>query len=418
MPIGRTRFNTARGLLLVPLIALTAWGVAMIYSTTSALPRGPGLYEAYYMKRQLLWLGTGSILAGAIWRLDYRKAEPYRRLALCAVAIPLLYLALASLLWNFPAARGLVRQFPLIPFTARGPLNGAFRWLRLGPASIQPSEFAKPLLIYYLAAHFRLPLRTESLRRGVAEPVILGGAILTLIFAGRDLSSTVITGAIMGAMLFIAGVRLRYLLLLGILGLAFVGLVLVSSPVRRKRVTDYMAQQEDKESGNEQVLRAKMAMGSGGVSGMGFTGSRFKRLGLPEAHTDFIVAIVGEEAGFLGVLGVLLAYVLLTGAIFWIAAQTDEPFGQLLAIGVGLTFCLQAFVNVSVVSGFCPTTGVTAPFLSYGGSSMISCLLCTGLVMSVSRVAEREASAEGDGVAGPHDRQSKRLNLQREGGTI
>ncbi|MBT7165907.1 MAG: FtsW/RodA/SpoVE family cell cycle protein, partial [Victivallales bacterium] len=165
-------------------------------------------------------------------------------------------------------------------------------------------------------------------------------------------------------------------------------------------------------------LRAKMAMGSGGVSGMGFTGSRFKRLGLPEAHTDFIVAIVGEEAGFLGVLGVLLAYVLLTGAIFWIAAQTDEPFGQLLAIGVGLTFCLQAFVNVSVVSGFCPTTGVTAPFLSYGGSSMVSCLLCTGLVMSVSRVAEREASAEGDGVAGPHDRQSKRLNLQREGGTI
>ena len=416
MPIGRIRFHTARALLLVPLLALTAWGVAMIYSTTFALPTKTGMVEDFYMKRQLIWLAAGSLVAGVIWRLDYRKWEPYRRVALALLAVPLAYLALASLLWHLPAARDLVVRFPLIPFKNGRPLNGAFRWLRFGGVSIQPSEFAKPVLIYYLAAHFRLPLRTESLRRGVLEPVALGGAILGLVFVGRDLSTTVITGTIMGSMLFVAGVRLRYLLMLALLGVLFVALILSSSPVRLKRVTDYMAQKEKAGVGNEQVHKAKMAIGSGGIHGLGFTESRFKRLGLPEAHTDFIVAIVGEEAGFLGILGVLLAYGLIGSGVFWIAAQSGDPFGQLLAIGVGLTFCLQAFVNISVVSGFCPTTGVTAPFLSYGGSSMISCLVCAGLVMSVSRVAEREASQEHDRADDDEDRQSKRLNLERDGG--
>ena len=159
-----------------------------------------------------------------------------------------------------------------------------------------------------------------------------------------------------------------------------------------------------------------MAMGSGGKTGLGFTQSRFKRLCLPEAHTDFIVAIVGEEAGFLGVTAVLFAYALMAGAIFWIAAQAADPFGQLIAAGVGLALAVQAFVNVSVVSGFCPATGVTAPFLSYGGSSMISCLLFIGMVMSVSRVAQREALAEGDTTQKPDQLLDRRLNLQREQG--
>jgi cell division protein FtsW len=397
--------------MLIPLLALAAWGVSMIYSTTFALPRGTGLMEDYYMKRQMVWLVVGSIMAGVLWRLDYRNWEKQSRYALLLLALPLGYLALASLLWSLPGARGFVRSLPLIPFRYGRPLNGAFRWLRIGPVSVQPSEFAKPLLIFYLAGHFRLPLRTETLRRGVLTPIGMAGGILTLIFLGRDLSTTVITGSIVAAIFFIAGVRLRYLLMLGMLGLVFVAMVLVMSPVRLKRVSDYMAQRENEKSGNEQVLQAQMAMGSGGKTGMGFTHSRFKRLGLPEAHTDFIVAIVGEEAGFAGVISVLLAYVVMSAAIFWIATQAADPFGQLTAMGVGLTFALQAFVNVSVVSGFCPTTGVTAPFLSYGGSSMISCLISVGLVLSVSRVAEWVSLNEGARAQEPEANLDKRLNL-------
>jgi len=402
--------------MLAPLLALTAWGVAMIYSTTFALPKGTGLVEDYYMKRQLVWLVVGGAMAGVLWRLDYRNWDHAGRIGIFLLAIPLAYLAFASLLWHIEAARGFVRSLPLIPFRFDRPLNGAFRWLRIGSVSIQPSEFAKPLLIFYLAGHFRLPLRTDSLKRGILEPLTMAGMILALIFAGRDLSSTVITAAVVGAMFFVAGVRLRYLAILGALGLVFVGVVLMSSDFRRKRVMDYFAHRENEKSGSEQVLQAQMAMGSGGKTGLGFTQSRFKRLGLPEAHTDFIVAIVGEEAGFLGVTAVLFAYALMAGAIFWIAAQAADPFGQLIAAGVGLALAVQAFVNVSVVSGFCPATGVTAPFLSYGGSSMISCLLFIGMVMSVSRVAQREALAEGDTTQKPDQLLDRRLNLQREQG--
>ncbi|MDX9979911.1 MAG: putative peptidoglycan glycosyltransferase FtsW [Lentisphaeria bacterium] len=415
MSIGIVRFNTARSFLIVPLLALVAWGLTMIYSTTFALTRGEtGFVEDFFMKRQLVWLAVGGIMAGILWQMDYRKWERAKYISLILLALPLGYLALASILWSIPAARDFILQLPMIPFRYGRPLNGAFRWLRIGSVSIQPSEFVKPLLIFYLASHFRLPLRTENFKRGVLAPLLVCGSFLGLTFAGRDLSTTVIIGAIVGTMLFIAGMRLRYLFALFLLGCLFVGLVLMSSPFRRKRVADYLSQRDQGgRGGNEQVLQAQMAMGSGGKAGLGFTQSRFKRLGLPEAHTDFIVAIVGEEAGFLGVTAVLLAYVLMSAGIFWIAAQAADPFGHLICTGVGLLFALQSFINVSVVSGFCPTTGVTAPFLSYGGSSMISCLLCVGMVMSVSRVAQREAYAVGDSPqadSGP----DRRLNLQRK----
>lgn len=415
MSIGIVRFNTARSFLIVPLLALVAWGLTMIYSTTFALTRGEtGFVEDFFMKRQLVWLAVGGIMAGILWQMDYRKWERGKLIPLILLAIPLAYLALASMLWNIPAARDFVLRLPMIPFRYERPLNGAFRWLRIGSVSIQPSEFVKPMLIFYLASQYRRPLRTESLKRGVLAPVFVCGSFLTLTFAGRDLSTTVIIGAIVGAMLFIAGMRLRYLFGLFLLGCVCVVLVLASSPIRRKRVDDYLSQRDQGgRGGNEQVLQAQMAMGSGGKAGLGFTQSRFKRLGLPEAHTDFIVAIVGEEAGFLGVTAVLLAYVLMSWGIFWIASQAADPFGHLICIGVGLLVSLQSFINVSVVSGFCPTTGVTAPFLSYGGSSMISCLLCVGMVMSVSRVAQREAYAGGD--SPPADSGlDRRLNLQRE----
>ena len=140
-----------------------------------------------------------------------------------------------------------------------------------------------------------------------------------------------------------------------------------------------------------QLWHSQLALGSGGWAGLGITQSRMKQYYLPEAHTDFIVAIVGEELGFRGVLGLMLLYCLLGGSIFAMAALAQTKGAILMCVGIGWTLAFQAFVNIGVVSGFGPTTGVTAPFLSYGGSSMLSCMAAVGLLLSVSRVCEKEA---------------------------
>ena len=279
-------------------------------------------------------------------------------------------------------------RLPLV----RGPTKGSFRWLQVGFVSVQPSEFAKPAVILFLADYFgRRARHVAEFRRGFLRPMLAAGSILGLIFLGKDLSVTVITGTVVFVLAFVAGVRLRYLTLLAAAGLILVLLALQSSPERMRRLTVYRAPEEAQHREGYQLWNSQLALGSGGWTGLGFTRSRMKQFYLPEAHTDFIVAIVGEELGYLAVASLILTYCLLLATTVWIAVLAADRQGLLLASGVGLSIAVHAFVNISVVSGFGPTTGVTAPFLSYGGSSMIASLLGIGLVLSVSRIGELEA---------------------------
>lgn len=357
-------------------------GVTMLYSTSFAA------CSEYYLKRQAMWVLLGGAMATVLAYLDYRKLGRVSLILMGLVALALAYLALAHVLYKVPFTKGLVAYLPLVG----GPTKGGFRWLHLGPCSLQPSEFAKPVLVLFLAEYYQRRARhTEEFRRGFAVPLLCCGVVIGLIFLGKNLSTTVITGSIMVVMMFVAGVRLRYLLALAALGLVFVAVVATLSGEHRRRVTTYRDPEPLQQGEGYQLWHSQLALGSGGWVGLGFTQSRMKQYYLPEAHTDFIVAIVGEELGFLAVAGLIALYCLLGGSVFAMAALAQTKSAILVCVGIGWTLAFQAFINIGVVSGFGPTTGVTAPFLSYGGSSMLSCMAAVGLLLSVSRISEQEA---------------------------
>jgi len=375
--------RTARTFLLALVAVLLIFGISMLYSTSYAA------FGEKVLGRQLTWVAIGSIAAMVLSRLDYRKLGRRSWVLLAAVGAPLAYLAFAYILHKLSFVPKTVSEnLPLIG----EPIKGSFRWLRLRGLSVQPSEFAKLVLILFLADYYAKQARhVHEFKRGFLVPMAATGGILALVFLGKDLSTTVITGVVVLTLSFIAGVRLRYLALVSLLGVAFIFGALKCSPERMRRFTVFRVPEEHQRNEGYQLWCSQLALGSGGGSGLGFTSSRMKQFYLPEAHTDFIVAIVGEELGFTAVGTLILTYCLLVYAAFWISVLAPDRQGALLAMGIGLSTGLHAFINISVVSGFCPTTGVTAPFLSYGGSSMIASLLGVGFLLSVSRLSELEA---------------------------
>ena len=379
----RNTHRAARTFLLSLISILILFGVTMLYSTSYAA------FGERILARQLTWIGLGSILATLVWRLDYRKLGRMSKVLLILVCLALAYLAFAFLLYKLPfVPKELVAKLPFIS----GPTKGSFRWLRVSSISLQPSEFAKPFLILYLANYFaRRARHVHEFQRGFLRPMGVAAIVLALIFLGKDLSTTLVTAAVAGTIAFIAGVRLRYLLLAAFVGVIFFFAVLKSSPERMRRLTVFRTSEKYQHDEGYQLWFSQLALGSGGSRGLGFTNSRMKQFYLPEAHTDFIVAIIGEELGYLAIAMLLLTYSLIMVAAFWLAALAQDREGALICFGIGLSIGIHAFVNISVVSGFGPTTGVTAPFLSYGGSSMISSLLGIGLLLSISRVSEAQA---------------------------
>ncbi len=356
--------------------ALLCIGLTMVYSTTY------DLHGNAYMIRQALWIliGLSGLALVAFCPLEYLcKAAPY---ILVAVVASLAYLFAANVAARL-VSRDILRFFPLVP----GEIKGAMRWLRLGPISIQPSEFAKFALILFLAAYYgtRSKKQVERFVDGVAVPVLVIGVVLGLILLGGDLSTTVITGVTAYSILFLAGVRLRYLVLLACLGVALGVTAINLSPERLSRITSYKAAEEQKMGDGYQLWRSQLTLGSGGLWGRGFTRSVMKQFYLPDARTDFIMAVLGEEFGYVGFCFVLLLHVGLLVCVVEISKMCRDRVGVLMTMGTGILIASQALTNFSVVSGWCPTTGLTAPFLSYGGSSMIAMLLCVGLLFNTCR---------------------------------
>ena len=372
-----------RVVIVLLVILLLMGGIIMLYSTSFSA------FGEFYLKRQAMWVVLGGIVAAVLTFFDYRTLARYAWVPLLAIVAALSYLAFAYALHKLPFIPDeFVSKLPFIS----GPTKGSFRWLHLGPFSFQPSEFAKPLLMLFLADYYgRRARHSEEFIRGFLRPILASGVVLGLIFLGKDLSTTVITASIVFVMMFVAGVRLRYLLALAVLGLGFMTLVIVTNQERMRRMTVFRNPERVRRTEGYQLWHSQLALGSGGLAGVGFTRSRMKQYYLPEAHTDFIVAIVGEELGFLAIAGLIAAYCLLGGGMFALAALTEDKTGILLCVGTGWATTFQAFINIAVVSGFGPTTGVTAPFLSYGGSSMLSCMAGIGLILSVSRLTEIEA---------------------------
>lgn len=298
--------------------------------------------------------------------------------------------------WLFGALALLI--LVLIPGVGRE-VNGAQRWIPLGPFTLQPSEFTKLAFIVYLAGY--MVRHEEDMRshwRGFFKPMGVLFVVSLLLLIEPDFGATVIISATAFGMLFLAGVRIMHVLAVGMMALCALVLLIVVEPYRMKRVLDYTDPWADPYNSGFQLTQSLIAFGRGEWLGVGLGNSVQKLFYLPEAHTDFVFSIWAEETGFVGALAVMALFAALIGRILWSGRRaflSEKKFGAYVCYGVALVFSGQAFVNMGVSSGLLPTKGLTLPFVSYGGTSLIASCAMLGLVLRVDRDSRQEPCGRG-----------------------
>ncbi len=352
--------------LLAVALGLMFFGTVMVWSASSALAQERHGNAYYFALKQGLWglIGIGGMVAAL--RLDYR--------ALRRPVVVYSLLAASTLL--------------LIAVLFLRPVNETHRWIRLGALSFQPAELAKLSIVLFLA--YFVERRGERMNDFLQLfPALLLVAWLGfLVLIQPDLGTAfclVLTG---GVMLFVAGVRLRYFAVLAIPALAVLYVAIASVPWRRGRLVTFLNPWADPQGAGYQVIQSLIAVGTGGVTGVGLMEGRQKLFYLPYPYSDFIFAVIGEELGMLGAMAVVLAFVVLLWRGLRAAWGAPDEFGRFLAVGITLSIVFQALINVSVTLGLLPTKGIPLPFISAGGSSLVFALVGIGLVANVSQHAD------------------------------
>jgi len=265
-------------------------------------------------------------------------------------------------------------------------VNGAQRWIGLGPLRIQPSEFAKIGLVLLFAHYFASNQRKiTTFTQGFMIPSILLGLIAGLILLQPDFGTAFLCGAVGATLMFQAGTSLRWLLPVASLAVIGFSILVYFDPVRIRRVTSFLNVEENANDSSYQLWQGILAFGVGGLEGVGLGMGRQQMHFLPEAHTDFIFPVIGEELGLVFTLGILLCFLLLFGLVCWRLRQARSLYEYLLAMGAILFVSLQAIINMGVVTGSMPTKGMSLPFISYGGSNLIVTFVMIGLVINVLR---------------------------------
>jgi cell division protein FtsW len=344
-------------------LALSLGGLVMVFSASGVMAENKFTNATYYLQRQIIWmlLGFGVLLVGSL--IDYGQ---WKRWAPLIVA-------------------GCVAGLLLV--LGVGPqINGARRWLTFGFFSIQPTEMAKLAVVLYLAAFLSNPQRrVTDWQRGFLPPVAMVGMICGLIVVEPDLGSTVVVSLVLVGMLYLAGARVRHLAFLGLPMVVGLLSIIWMSPERWERMTTFMNPFEDRHGGGYQLVQSLLALENGGLFGVGLGQGKQKLLYLPEGHTDFVLALVGEELGLIGTSGLLALFAIFVCKGFRVAALAPDLFGRYLALGITMLLGIQALINAGVVSGMLPTKGLTLPLVSYGGSSLLVTMLAIGILLSIAR---------------------------------
>jgi cell division protein FtsW len=358
--------------LYVPVIVLAGIGVVMVYSASSIAAADRYGDAAYFLKRQLVWVGLGGVAMLLAQRIYYAALRRFTPL--------LLVLVLAALI------------LVLVPGIGRV-AGGARRWISLGgPLSVQPAEAAKLALTLYLANF--LTYRADWLRdfhRGVLPPLLITGLMFGLILLQPDLGSAMLIGMVTFIMLFVAGARLTHLAGLTALGIPAVLVAILGEEYRRRRLLAFLDPWADPQGAGFHIIQSLLALGSGGVLGVGLGNSRQKFFYLPERHTDFIFSILGEELGLVGTGAVIAMFALFAYRGFRAARRAPDQFGALLAAGITTMILIQAVLNIGVTTGVLPITGVPLPFLSFGGSSLLFTMISAGVLLNISQYARAPA---------------------------
>jgi cell division protein FtsW len=367
----RARSGLDYQLLVVTTLGLVAFGLVMVYSASSARAALAADDPAYYLKRQAIYAVIGIVALVLLSRTDYRRLR---------FAVPPLLLGSFALL--------------VAVLVLAEPVNGARRWIELGPTTIQPSELAKLAIALWLASYLARSPAPRSLGELIRPIGVVVGTALALVIVEPDLGTAIAIGIMVGAVLLVAGTRISTLAGAGLAGMTLVLAAIWLEPYRRERILSFLDPWQDPENAGFQSVQAMLALGSGGLFGTGLGESVQKVYYLPEASTDMIFAIIGEELGLVGALAVLAAFVLFGYAGFNVALACRDPFGKLLAAGITALICGQAAVNVSAVMGLAPLTGIPLPFVSYGGSSLIVGLASVGILLNIAVNHAAQSAAE------------------------
>ena len=352
-------------MLQITAFSLLALGMALIFISSTLMAQSQYNDAYFFVKRQGVYalLGLGALFLGR--SIDYHRYQRWIYF--------ILLLSLFSLVLVFVPGIG-------------GKVRGAARWLRLGPLTLQPSEFAKLAVVLFLA--YSLSRKQDKMKYfaiGFLPHMLVAGLFIALILKEPDFGTSVTLGAIVFTMLFVGGTRVTHILLTLSACIPLGVLMVLRDPKKFARVLSFMDPWKHGQDVGYQLKQALLAIGSGGLWGLGPGQSRAKLFYLPDCHTDFILAIFSEEMGFLGVMLVMALFTIVICRGLRLSLKAPDSFGSYLALGLTLMIGLPALINMGVVSGILPTKGLSLPFLSYGGSGLLVNLLAVGILLNISR---------------------------------
>jgi cell division protein FtsW len=350
-------------ILMLMAIALTCFGVVMVYSSSNIMAAKRFNDGFFFLKRQGLFSVLGFALMLGAMRIDYHV---WKKLAVPALLFCLVLLVMV-----------------LIPGIG-GKAGGSSRWIRLPGFNLQPSEMAKLALIMYMA--YSLDKKQEKVKIfaiGIVPHMIILAVLIGFLAMQPDLGGALTLVAVAMTMLFAAGTRLSHIISMILLALPLLAYKL-SRGYHKGRMEAWSNPWSDPEGKGFQIIQSWLALGTGGVFGQGLGQGKQKLFYLPEAHTDFILSVIGEELGFLGVIVIIGMFFLLVQRAMRISVAAPDTFGRFLALGIAVLFGIEATVNMGVVTGLLPTKGLALPFISYGGSSLVISLFAVGILLNIS----------------------------------
>lgn len=350
--------------------ALVLMGIIMVFSASAVYAQEEYHDSLYFLKRHVLWVLLGTGLLFLARKMDYHRLHALTYPAM-AVTLALLILVMVP---------GLGRE-----------AGGAQRWLQLGFLTFQPAELAKFTVILFVARSMvKRADKLADFAYGYLPNLIVLGIFFTLILLQPDFGTALIIALVAFAMLFAAGVRAKFLFYSVLAVLPFLAAAVLSHEYRTRRILAFLDPWQDRADSGFQAVQSFLAFGRGGIWGLGLGDSRQKLFYLPEAHTDFIFSVIGEELGIIGTLGVLLLFVLLIWRGFTTAYRARDLFGTHLAFGLTLVIGVQALTNMGVAVGILPTKGLTLPLISLGGSSLVVSMFSLGVLLNISEQTVRK----------------------------
>jgi cell division protein FtsW len=349
-------------------LVLATFGIVMLASTSSVYGASQLGDPLYFVKRQLIYLMIALIAGLAVSRVDYRLWRT----------------------WAIPLGIGSFLLLCIVFLPVIGsPVKGSYRWIRLGPVNFQPSELAKLACVALVAAYIASTKRTmHTLSRGMFYPLGIAGLFLLPIFVSPDFGTTALMAGVVMCMLFAGGARISHLVVIAALGVVAFIYAVMQDEVRSRRIMAFLNPEEHALGAAFQLMNAIYAFVIGGWTGVGLGQSIQKRFYLPESHTDFIFAIIGEELGLVASLFVLLMFLVIFFCGLRISLRAPDSFGKLLALGITLMITMQAAFNIGVVTGSLPTKGLALPLVSYGGSSMVMTMIMIGVLVNIASKAD------------------------------